>query len=414
VDRQPTVGNPLAILPKDNIAPRLGFAWAPFGNNKTSVRGGFGMFHPMFFRVYWNVNRNLAPFVQNITAEAPTLSFPYPLEGITRNPTPTGDSFVYEPDQPTVAQYNLTIQRELRPSTVLTVGYVGSHGYNSPRYIDSNIAPATILPDGRKFFPAGGVRQNPAWAVFRYKVTDSVSDYNAMQLKLTQRFRQGLQFQGSYTWSHSIDIASEHGSGHLENNSVPQDAFDRDSERGSSGYDVRHLATINFSYELPGASKGPLLSGWQLAGIVTLSSGLPFTAVNSFDRDRDADVGQSRPDLVPGRSSNPVLGGPDRYFDPTAFRLQEAGFYGNLGRNTIIGPGLATLDMALTKNTSLGSRFNLQIRAEAFNLLNRANFGLPARTVFRSANGIPAADAGRITTTATSARQGQVGIKISF
>jgi hypothetical protein len=181
---------------------------------------------------------------------------------------------------------------------------------------------------------------------------------------------------------------------------------------------VRHSATINGSYELPGPAQesvaGKVLGGWRVAGIVTLSSGFPFSVLNGFDRDQDRNNLTSRPNLKAGASNNPVLGGVDRYFDPTAFELQPAGFYGNLGRNTVIGPGYASVDLALSKNIALGGTANLEVKLEAFNVLNRANFGLPQSTVFRTANGVPAGDAGRITSVSGTARQGQVGVRLSF
>lgn len=411
------VGNPLLDFPMDNFAPRVGFAWAPGGSSKMSLRGGYGTFYPLLFRIYWFTTRSNPPFVRELTAEAPTITFPHPLEGQTRT-TVSGAGFDYNVKQPRINQFNLTFQREVLPSTVVSIGYVGSRGANAPFDNDVNIAIPEILPDGRKFFPAGSPRQNPAWTAFFWKQTLASSEYNALQLRLRRRLQDGLQFGASYTWSHSLDDQSEHGRGGLGNGSPPQDPTRHDLDHASSGFDVRHSATINGSYALPGPAPesvaGKVLGGWQVAGIVTLSSGFPFSARNSFDRDRDNNRRTSRPNLKAGASNNPILGGTDQYFDPTAFELQPAGFYGNLGRNTLRAPGYASVDFALTKNTTLGGSTNLEVRLEVFNLFNRANFGLPQATVFRSANGVHAADAGRITNVSGTARQGQVGLRLSF
>jgi hypothetical protein len=182
------------------------------------------------------------------------------------------------------------------------------------------------------------------------------------------------------------------------------------------------VLVANFNYDLPlgrnlkGAS-GTLLQGWQINSIVSVTSGVPFTVENSanLDRDRDRAFGASRPNLLAGRSNNPVLGGPDRYYDSSAFQLQDPGFYGNLGRNTLFGPGLATWDFALIKNIALRSEERkVQFRAEFFNLLNHANFNLPSNALFLTADGAPSGSAGRITQTVTTSRQIQFGLKFTF
>ena len=179
---------------------------------------------------------------------------------------------------------------------------------------------------------------------------------------------------------------------------------------------------VNFNYDFPqtgltGAA-GRLLNGWQVSGIANITDGAPFTAENSGDRDRDAATGSgSRPNLI-GTSNNPVLGGPDQYFDVNSFELQPIGTYGNLGKNTIIGPGLATFDLALKKQTSLGERANLEFRFEAFNLFNRANFDIPSGTIFtgsgRGVTGRPRSSGAEINNTVTTNRQIQFGLKLAF
>jgi hypothetical protein len=158
-----------------------------------------------------------------------------------------------------------------------------------------------------------------------------------------------------------------------------------------------------------------LAQGWQFAGIVTLRSGVPFSPQLGFDRaralPRSGGAGQ-RPNLVPGASPNPVLGDPAKYFDPLAFALPDAGFLGDLPRNTLIGPGFATWDASLVKNVRIGDRRRVQFRLEVFNVLNRANFGLPEATVFDASGRVP--NAGEITRTVGTARQMQLGLKFEF
>jgi hypothetical protein len=210
------------------------------------------------------------------------------------------------------------------------------------------------------------------------------------------------------------------GSGDLDNSFQPRYADDVRDNRGLSDFDIRHNFVFNYSWEVPLARDahglaGALLKGWQLSGIFTAHSGVPFTPVLSFDRararPRSGGAGQ-RPDLNPAFSGDVVLGSPSRYFDPGAFVLPEAGFFGNVGRNTLIGPGYASWDAAVFKNFTV-RRMKLQFRAEAFNVLNHPNFGLPATTVFDSTLRTPA-NAGEISTTVGTSRQIQLGMKVTF
>ena len=192
---------------------------------------------------------------------------------------------------------------------------------------------------------------------------------------------------------------------------------------------------MNFTYDVPWRNpsglSGKLLGGWQLGGIVTVQSGVSFTAATGFNRSRDLNRNApDRPNLKPGASNNPTsgstagcpgiapapLGGPDRYLDPCVFELPPAGFYGNLGRNTLIGPGLASVDFTLTKVTSVTERLKADFRAEFFNLLNRANFDQPVRggALIFAANGQTLGSAGRIRATVTTSRQIQFGLKLLF
>jgi hypothetical protein len=181
--------------------------------------------------------------------------------------------------------------------------------------------------------------------------------------------------------------------------------------------------SFNSTYELPfgqslSGAAAQLLKGWQVNGIVNVTSGVPVSIENTaaLNRSRDLSTGSaSRPNLVAGRSNNPVLGGPDKYYDVSAFQMQDAGFYGNLGRDTLIGPGFGTVDFAVVKKFfTMKENLNIQFRAECFNLLNRANFDIPDRIAFNNANGVSNATAGRIVRTTSSSRQLQFGLKITF
>jgi hypothetical protein len=190
--------------------------------------------------------------------------------------------------------------------------------------------------------------------------------------------------------------------------------------KGLSDFDIRHNFVFNSTWELPFAkltkgAAGALAGGWQLSTILTMRSGVPFSPVLGFDRaralPRSGGAGQL-PDLVPGCSLNPVLGGADQYFDPNCFALPAAGTLGNVPRNSIIGPGFGSLDLALFKNIALGASRKLQLRAEGFNITNRVNLGLPAAAVFNSSGRV--SNAGQITSIVGTARQFQFGAKVEF
>jgi hypothetical protein len=199
-------------------------------------------------------------------------------------------------------------------------------------------------------------------------------------------------------------------------------------DRGPSAWDTARTFVASVVYQLPigegqrwlgeASSIGHVfLSNWQIAGMVQFSDGNPFSAILGFiPAGFIASTADQTyyPNLRPGANNNPVLGGPDRYFDASVFELPPAGRVGDVGRNTVTGPGLATVDLSLTKNNPLGKGISMQVRLEAFNLLNRANFGLPQRSVFAAGSTIARADAGRITQTSTTARQLQLGLRFVF
>ena len=418
LDTAPTVGDPLFQNPSNkNFAPRVGVAWDPFGDGKTSLRSGFGIFFdPVWTDFYANAANRNPPFYTLGSIRNPVFPDASELIGNPNFVLGRLDALKFEPQNPYTMQYNLTLQRELWERTVLSVSYVGQRGVHLVRLVDANQALPHILPDGRKFFPVGSVERNPNFTGIRYKVTDAQSFYNALQISFDRRFSRGLQLRANYIYSKNTDDGSvtiTQGG----DNDMTQDPDDRRAERGLSNYDLRHYFVTFLTYEMPDfGGPGWLSRGWQFNAITTLASGNPFSVLVGFDRARakfQAGTSPQRPDLAVGASNNPVLGGPDRYYDPSAFLLPEAGFYGNLGRNTLIGPGLFNLDLSVNKQFRLSEGVTLQFRTEMFNSLNHPNFSIPsARTVFSSSG--PVGSAGRITSTQTSARQLQLGMKLIF
>jgi outer membrane receptor protein involved in Fe transport len=440
-DPAPTVGEPFIDNPsKKNFAPRIGFAYDPFGDGKTSIRAGYGIFDIMIYPFNYRFEMsNQPPYASTaLVIGPPPFFFPAPFPNAfdaIASPVPqklSVNSFDFNPARSYMQQYNLSVQREVLPSYVLTVSYVGSRGVHLARRNDTNQRTDWFIQDGRKFFPVlpPGVppeskRLNPNLASIRHMFWDANSTYNALQVKLDKRYTHGLDFQASYTYSRALDDASDTETTFA--NQAPgarlQDSFDTRSERGLASFDVRHNFVFSATYELPTnkSFKGitdKLLNGWETTAILTAHSGFPFGLFLGFDRanDASADNVAQRPDIVPGRSyGSAITGKVERYVDPSAFQLPPENSYGNSARNPLIGPGLATFDLGLFKNTDVTEGFKIQFRAEAFNLFNRANFAIPEDLViFPDSSGVVPGNFGRITRTSTSSRQLQFAIKFVF
>ena len=416
-DASPTVGQLYRNPSNWNFAPRVGLAWDPVGDGKTSIRSGFGIFFdPLWTDFYANAANRNPPFYTLGSVRNPT--FPDASNVATSPDFVLGrlDALTYTPANPYSLQFNLSFQREIVKEGILTLAYVGQHGVHEVRLIDQNQAIPTILPDGRKFFPVNSAVRNPNFTGIRNKVTDGMSSYNGLQAAFEFRRGRYVLLHASYTYSKAIDDASivtTQGG----DNDLPQDPDSRAAERGLSNYDLRHYFVCYTSIEVP-KFVGPnwLTAGWQLNAISAMASGNPFSVVVGFDRARarfQAGTSPQRPNLVADRSTNPILGDPSKYFDPTAFSLPVAGFYGNLGRNTLIGPGLMTLDLSANKTFRLSERVTLQFRTEVFNALNHPNFSIPSQRTVYSSTG-PVGSAGLITSTRTSSRQLQFGLKLQF
>ena len=450
ISTQPRVGDSLFTVNNAKFLPqpRIGVAWSPF-SAKTVIRAGFGMYNDLQDALGYRADQN-APF-------NPTFTTPLTVSQLPINPAGPFPATVklipggVQPDMqtPTLISYSLKIQRQLSPNTSLTVGYVGSHGYHELIGIDANepfpvICPASPCPatypatfpagiantpvQARTFFVPTTTKANPAIANTWTWFSEGVSSYNALQVDVNRRFSGGLTLRGVYTFAKVLDDgdslnATTSGGGPA----LASNPFNLRSDWGLGTFDVRHVAVVNATYALPfghgkrflgdvGGFENTLGSGWTVNSIVTLQGGFPFSPQLTYNPSNNGDTRNPvRPFANPAFTGPVILGKPSQWFDPNAFLAPantpaNGGFYGNVGRDTLIGPGLATWDFSVLKDTRIRERLNVQFRAEIFNLLNRANFSLPNAVVFTPSGVSPTA--GVITSTSTASRQVQFGLKL--
>lgn len=436
LDKQVTVGDPYFMPSRLGFAPRVGFAYDVFGNGKTALRGGFGLFHEQpLFNLYRNPVFRSLPYVNRgrlAQADVPSL----PVSGsLFKGVDQITETFEFRLRPTYVMQFNLNVQKEIFPGGVVSVAYVGSRGVNLFGMGDVNTA-VPILSDGREFFPAGAKRRNPTFDQVRKIFQGFNSFYNSLNIGFVKQFSRGLQFQSSYTYGKSIDDRSGTSGRQEYSNGQARgfDPYNRRLDRGRSDYDVRHNFVANATYELPFGKglkgmNGQLWSGWQLNTIITLSSGVPFSPLVSGDPDRDAtDDNAARPNRAAGVSLIPQGGRTvDLWFNPAAFAPPELGFRGTAGRNIVTGPNFKSVDFSIVKNFPIGEKRALQFRAEMFNLFNRANFDLPSNSqdgeqifTYIPASGNtparfdPTASVGRIFSTVGDSREIQFALKFIF
>ena len=414
---QPTLGSPMYASHYNNFAPRVGFAWDVLGDGKTAVRGGFGMFYDQDEVNFRNVGGGNLPFQGSVQVTNPP--FPLGLSGAAGSSLPSPSSLATNLDVPVRIQYNMSVERQITPNTVFTIGYVGSEGYHLTRRGDLNEIVPTILPGNVYFFPSSGARANPLLASSTYMSTDATASYQGLDVQVSQRVSHGLRYKVSYTWSKEIDTATANIQGlALGNTTAVMEESQLGWDRGLGSFDLRRNLVGNLTYDFPWQKSSNAavrwIGGWQASAILTLQDGLPFTALTGFGRSGNkASVSSDRPNLNAGVNGVPILGGPNQYYDSSVFSLPPVSEYGNLGRNTIIGPGLEETDVSLTKIFPINDRMRVDFRAEFFNLPNRANFGLPGNQVFTS-TGTHNATAGVISSTNTTSRQLQFGLKLLF
>jgi hypothetical protein len=410
-----------------NFQPRVGFAWDLFHTGKTVLRAGYGYLIDQPITGFVNNLPGNPPFALPINTSAPQtfaqLTTTYNGKPSSLAPLAINPNF----KDADVQSWNLNIQHQITRDTAIMIGYFGSKGTHLE--IDRNINQPTVLNNNATTNPtkpfktlAGTILNGTTLAPnIREYDSSSNSSYNALWVTANKRVSHGLQFNASYTYSHSIDDNSRNAEG-----IVMQDSYNIRGERGSSDFDARHRFVINSVYELP--FKGNrLVAGWELATIITAQTGNPFNVV----------LGSSAltgvPNSVRPTITGPlvVTGNPAGWFAnaaavfPAAANVTPTGF-GNLGRNAFTGPGFTDVDLSAVKNTKLTERMNLQFRVDAFDLFNHPNFGQPGpfsgatSSVLTFSKGVPSSSFGAISNTrfptadAGSSRQLQLALKLRF
>jgi len=465
----PLIGR--SCLTKNNakalLQPRVGIAWDPTGTGTWAIRAGFGIHNDLQDNLAFRLDQN-PPFNPRIVLSGPMLSLVPINPSIPMPPTCNAqlvaakqNCAIYsvggvEPTMhtPTVQQWSLAVERGITQNLAIQVSYVGSQAYhtllpmnlNAPHsQVCDNAAgclsggvgrPVVTVPQGTTYNAPTGTCAGPSGTSiacypnpFQNKSNSQMfagtMSYNSMNVSLVKRASRGLAFKTNYTFGKAIDYNSA-GSSNAGTNQPKAilNPFNLALSRGIAAFSLRHQFNANFAYQLPfgqgqriaGGASGlvnKLVGGWQWNGIVNAQSGFPFTPQVGANVSGTGDT--DNPD-VPNHNpafSGPVIPGkPEQWYDPRAFSLPLSGTFGNVSRGSLTGPSLTTFDTSLFKKISINEKWNLQFRAEAFNVFNHANFAEPSAVVFQGNN--YSSSAGVITSTATTSRQLQFALKLLF
>ena len=462
-----------------NFEPRVGFAWDPFHNSKTAVRGGFGIFDalPLPYQLILN-STSQAPYrptyaslgdnAGGLYASPPPGAWPFGIPALTNNHVnnPLARTWRYldaNIKRNYVYQYNFNIQRQLTANTTLLIGYTGSRGFHNPFQSDTvnTVIPTKVAGVGYVWpVPYAGSLTasaqaarllNPTTSNIMYNTMwQSRSWYNGMLVKVDKRFSRGFQLLGSFTWSKSIDDSSGSTAGDtFQLDAVSEPWYDLSLSKGLSDFDVRRNLVVSGFWNVPmpkafGAFGEKALGGWQLGIITTLADGIPMPISIASDLAGEVIPTVQPPNTVPGCTADSMINSNFRHslflFNPNCFSLVPrtaanapycdsagrgfssallattcANIRGNLGRDVVIGPGLFNANFSVFKNNYIkrvSEVFNIQFRAELFNVLYHTNFAPSANLSPFNSDGTPTSSFGQLTSTQTDNRVIQLALKV--
>jgi Carboxypeptidase regulatory-like domain len=445
---------------KDLWQPRLGLAWDPTGSGKWAVRAGIGIYNDLQDNLGRQFNVDAPYNSVFVITGTPLLSIIPVTTGKAGAPSCSATSTLVPPacvifapggvdpnfHTPTLQQWSLTVERQLMQNLVLRVRYVGSEAYHVLTNLDTNEAVPQIcgnaagclsggnlaatkdvtVPQGTLYEPATpgklpNIDVGPGQTWFYI----GTANYQGGTVSLDKRASKGLTFIVNYTYSKSLDVSSAGSSNLITNEPITiMDRYDLKLSRGPSSFNVKHVLSANYLYQLP-FGKGQsfvnqgngvverMVGGWVWTGNLLTETGFPFTPevgtnISGTGDTQNPDV----PNLNPSFHGSVIEHLVSQWYNPAAFTLPLAGTFGNVGRSSFVGPDLTSFSTSLIKHIPITEKVNLEFRAEGFNVFNHANFAAPTTTTFSGTNYNSAA--GTITATATTSRQLQFALKLEF